>query len=317
MTTQTNANGKRTKEAEKDSPSKKVATEKDSPSKNGAATKSKADCNHPEPIVHSGPLVDLPVIDLYFGVSADVLYETILDPKKFGEATGMPGTGDGKVGGEFSYADGWCTGRNVHLVPNKLIVQEWREGAWPETIPSSTVIYRFAKSATPDHTRVTLTHIGVPQTAKPLLEKGWYDYVFNPIKKHLKDDKTIRPPRTGANLCHVEIPAKDPERASKFYADVFGWDVSKWMETYYGFTSGPKDSEWGWVDGGFPKEESEPTGTKSAGMIPYYGAAPVEDYEKKVIAAGGKVIEPKNKKVWGTVAGCLDTEGNKFYLYQM
>lgn len=34
--------------------------------------------------------------------------------------------------------------------------------------------------------------------------------------------------RVMARIVHFEIPADDPERAIKFYEDVFGWEVQKW-----------------------------------------------------------------------------------------
>ena len=29
-------------------------------------------------------------------------------------------------------------------------------------------------------------------------------------------------------IVHFEIPANDPERAAKFYRELFGWNISKW-----------------------------------------------------------------------------------------
>ena len=31
-------------------------------------------------------------------------------------------------------------------------------------------------------------------------------------------------------ITHFEIQAENPERAIKFYTDVFGWDFQKWGE---------------------------------------------------------------------------------------
>lgn len=32
-------------------------------------------------------------------------------------------------------------------------------------------------------------------------------------------------------IVHFEIPADDPERAARFYRELFGWDVGKWDGT--------------------------------------------------------------------------------------
>ena len=31
-----------------------------------------------------------------------------------------------------------------------------------------------------------------------------------------------------SKVIHFEIPADNPERAIKFYEDVFGWEIEKW-----------------------------------------------------------------------------------------
>ena len=44
---------------------------------------------------------------------------------------------------------------------------------------------------------------------------------------------------------HFEIPADQPERASAFYRDVFGWQFRKWdgPMPYWLITTGPRASE--------------------------------------------------------------------------
>jgi predicted enzyme related to lactoylglutathione lyase len=32
-------------------------------------------------------------------------------------------------------------------------------------------------------------------------------------------------------IVHFDIPADDPERAKKFYSDLFGWKIEKWSES--------------------------------------------------------------------------------------
>ncbi|KAI8815769.1 uncharacterized protein EV422DRAFT_548330 [Fimicolochytrium jonesii] len=226
------------------------------------------------------------------------------------------------VGKAWTAADNYCSGTVLHMIPSKLLVQTWRASAWPSTTPSSTVITQLLpRYQSPNETRVILTHYGVPAgEIAERIESGWMEYVFEPIRVYLKDEKSKRAKRSGRNMAHVEIPAVDPERAGAFYKEVFGWDVSKWAEGYWGFTSGPRDHEWGFVDGGFP--QATPTKpivdhTKYAALTPYYDAYPVEEFEEKVKKAGGKVLKPKSATPYGVIAECEDTEGNAFVLYQM
>ncbi len=76
-------------------------------------------------------------------------------------------------------------------------------------------------------------------------------------------------------IVHFDISADDPERAVKFYTDVFGWSVQKWdgPMDYWLVTTGPKDEPG--IDGGIAKRK-----------MPIQGV--------------------------GYFAMCLDTEGNPF-----
>ena len=62
-------------------------------------------------------------------------------------------------------------------------------------------------------------------------------------------------------IVHFEIPADDPERAVKFYQDVFGWKFQKWegpME-YWLVTTGP-DGQPG-INGGLLRRPHPGAGT--------------------------------------------------------
>ena len=53
-------------------------------------------------------------------------------------------------------------------------------------------------------------------------------------------------------VVHFEIQADDPERAIKFYKDVFGWEFPKWLEEppYWGVMTAPMDSKEPGINGG-------------------------------------------------------------------
>lgn len=74
------------------------------------------------------------------------------------------------------------------------------------------------------------------------------------------------------------------------------------------------------VDGGFPTVNEPKTlvdHAKNSSVIPYYDAHPIEEFEKKVTAAGGKVLKPKHPEPFGVISECEDTEGNYFVLYEV
>ena len=109
---------------------------------------------------------------------------------------------------------------------------------------------------------------------------------------------------------HFEIPVDDPDRAEKFYADVFGWTFQRYDESpqYYGMaTTG--DTEPGINGALFQRgDDSETTLTMSVDSI--------EDTIKTIEAEGGKVVQEKTAiPSMGWFATCMDTEGNKVGLF--
>ena len=117
-------------------------------------------------------------------------------------------------------------------------------------------------------------------------------------------------------VVHFEIPADDVKRANKFYSTVFGWDIQKFpmpdpeME-YYGACTVPVDKkmmpkEPGAINGGITKRNQLLKGISIAVKVDS-----VDQYQKKAVKAGGKVVMPKMDVAgMGFLAYVRDTEGN-------
>jgi predicted enzyme related to lactoylglutathione lyase len=117
-----------------------------------------------------------------------------------------------------------------------------------------------------------------------------------------------------ATLVHFDIPAENPDRAKKFYHDLFGWKI----ETLPGpmnysliETTDAKGTKG--IGGGMAKREpGDPTG-----IVNFIG---VESIDKSLLAVeklGGKILQPKQAVPgWGHLAVCLDTENNRIGLFQ-
>jgi predicted enzyme related to lactoylglutathione lyase len=115
-----------------------------------------------------------------------------------------------------------------------------------------------------------------------------------------------------ARVNHFEIPADKPERATKFYQQVFGWTVRKWdgPQDYWLVSTG-KTPEPG-IDGAIVQRSAVPTTTNTVSV------PSVDEFVKKVTSAGGKVLTPKTVVPGqGYMAYVADTEGNRFGLMQM
>ncbi len=107
---------------------------------------------------------------------------------------------------------------------------------------------------------------------------------------------------------HFDIAADDPERAMKFYKDVFGWKFNKWDGPldYWLATTG--DSKEPGINGGISRRNKQ-----MPGMMNTIGVASLDKYIKKIESNGGKILMPKMEIPGiGWFATFQDTEGNMF-----
>ena len=76
---------------------------------------------------------------------------------------------------------------------------------------------------------------------------------------------------------HFEVPADDPDRAAKFYSDVFGWKISKWdgPQEYWLISTGEGPG----IDGGLLRRMHP-----SAGTVNTLGVDSLDDSVKTVEA---------------------------------
>ena len=107
---------------------------------------------------------------------------------------------------------------------------------------------------------------------------------------------------------HFEIPADDPERARKFYGDIFGWTFQKWdgPMPYWLVTTG-QNGEPG-IDGGLmPRQQPGATTVNTVGV------PSLDDTLRKIEGGGGRTVVPRMAIPGiGWLAYCLDPEGNTF-----
>jgi activator of HSP90 ATPase len=117
-----------------------------------------------------------------FVASAAELYELFMDSKKHSAATGAPAKVSRRVGGRWSAHGGQIHGRNLFLVPGRMIVQSWR-GPWKDGDPDSILIVRFSQA--PGGAQVDLVHVGVPLYDFKGVSQGWPKYYWKPWKQYL------------------------------------------------------------------------------------------------------------------------------------
>jgi uncharacterized protein len=110
------------------------------------------------------------------------------------------------------------------------------------------------------------------------------------------------------NVVHVEIPAVNIEAASKFYENLFGWEMQHVPEMNYTMWADGSGS-----GGGFNQVSDEnPVGQ----VLVYIDSEDIEADLKKAVKLGGTVIQPK-MEIPGTGWFGLfkDPTGNVLALY--
>jgi len=112
-------------------------------------------------------------------------------------------------------------------------------------------------------------------------------------------------------VVHFEIPSDDPERAGRFYSDVFGWQINKWSEGDYWLVNTGPNSATG-INGGILKRRHP--------QQPVVNTIEVESLDSTLATIqqhGGVVVVPKMPiQGVGWLAYFKDLDGNIFGVMQ-
>jgi uncharacterized protein len=125
-------------------------------------------------------------------------------------------------------------------------------------------------------------------------------------------------------IVHFEIPADQPERAAKFYGELFGWDIKRWESS-----AGQGDAFEYWLVNTVPTDaQGRPTrpgvnGGLMRRMMPgqapvnYVAVESVDEFVRKAERLGAKAVVPKMPVPgMGWFAQLTDTEGNIFAIWE-
>ena len=118
-------------------------------------------------------------------------------------------------------------------------------------------------------------------------------------------------------VIHFEIVADNPERAMKFYKEVFGWEFNKWdgPQDYWLVKTGD-DSQPG-INGGLTPKTNHGSGNTGGRITNSIDVPSIDEFSNKISMEGGKVLSPKMPIPGvGYLAICEDTEGISFGIIQ-
>lgn len=119
-----------------------------------------------------------------FKAKAAKLYNLYADGKLHSAATGQKAS-VGSVGKKFSAFGGMITGKILHTVKNKSIVQTWRSKGWKKDVPDSILILTFEESKAGG--QVSMVHANVPDNDAKDVTAGWKNFYWDPWRKYLGD----------------------------------------------------------------------------------------------------------------------------------
>ncbi|MBI3190249.1 VOC family protein [archaeon] len=109
-----------------------------------------------------------------------------------------------------------------------------------------------------------------------------------------------------SRVVHFEINADEPERAVKFYRNVFGWKIEKWSVPveYWLVTTGKEKPG---IDGGIMRRMNREKTVNTIGVKSF------DEFARKIKRSGGRQLVKKQYIPGvGHFAYFSDTEGNTF-----
>src|SRR3989344_820723 len=113
--------------------------------------------------------------------SLEEVWKALTDPKYIDGWGGGPAKMDEKIGTKFKFWGGDIHGKNIEVVPNKKLVQEWFSGNWD--YPS---IVTFTLNEEKNAVKIDLLHTNVPDNEAKDIDEGWKEYFLGSLKKYLE-----------------------------------------------------------------------------------------------------------------------------------
>lgn len=112
--------------------------------------------------------------------TAEEVYIAWLSSEGHTNMTGGEANCSDIVGEEFDAWDGYISGKNTHLVPNKEIKQSWRTAEFDDADNDSdlTILLNDISNGC----EITIIHTNIP-VGQPDYKQGWIDHYLTPMKE--------------------------------------------------------------------------------------------------------------------------------------
>lgn len=121
---------------------------------------------------------------LFKGNTSNDLFDIFVNPKKHSEIHGgAKAKISSRTGKRFSLLDGNLKGKNLLIVPNRMIVQTWRGNVWKKNDLDSILTLVFTD--TKNGAEIDLVHSFTPDQFIEL----WEQVYWQPIREYLKTNR--------------------------------------------------------------------------------------------------------------------------------
>jgi activator of HSP90 ATPase len=121
---------------------------------------------------------------LFKGATAAELFEIFVNPKKHSAIHGGAETKiSNKAGDKFLLLNGNLIGKNLLIIPNRMIVQSWRGNVWKNDDLDSILILVFSDTA--NGAQIEMVHAFTPGQFIEL----WDEIYWQPMKEFIKQGK--------------------------------------------------------------------------------------------------------------------------------
>ena len=121
---------------------------------------------------------------LFQGATAAELFDIFVNPKKHSAIHGGAATKiSNKEGHNFSLLNGNLNGKNLLIVPNRMIVQAWRGNVWEKDDLDSVLTLVFSDNRTGG--QIEMVHAFTPIQFTEL----WNEIYWLPMKEFIKQGK--------------------------------------------------------------------------------------------------------------------------------
>ena len=118
---------------------------------------------------------------LFKGATAKELFDIFVNPRKHSAIHGgAKASISGKEGDHFSLLNGNLSGKNLLIVPNRMIVQAWRGNVWEKDDLDSILMLVFSDTA--KGAQIEMVHAFTPNQFTEL----WNKIYWQPIKEFIR-----------------------------------------------------------------------------------------------------------------------------------